>query len=180
MTSHLSSDKPYFHDKIGPPEPIFPLLQHLTMRSAVSATLLLLGLSHHVVSSPHQAGQAVLAPPATDEAISNFPTAHGEHVVDDSILAALSAHSDPVDALISLQPELAAQLAERRLIHVFGQSEAEWMAEGDKLRLRREGKKFRDITDHQELYTGSVNAQAGKASMSEPPISVTRPPMLTQ
>ncbi|KAJ4387419.1 hypothetical protein N0V93_008011 [Gnomoniopsis smithogilvyi] len=135
------------------------------MRSAVSATLLLLSLSQHAVSSPHQAGQAVLAPPATEEAISTFPTAHGNHVVDDSILAALKAHSDPVDALISLQPELAEQLAERRLIHVFGEAEAKWMTEGDKLRLRREGKKFRDITDHQELYADSVNAQAGKANL---------------
>lgn len=139
------------------------------MRSAIAATLLLLSLSQHVISSPHQAGQAVLAPPATDdETISTVPTSYGEHVVDDSILAALTAHADPVDALLSLQPELAAQLAERRLLHVFGEAEAEWMTEGDKLRLRRQGKKFRDITDHQELYKDSVNVQAGKASKLEP------------
>lgn len=139
------------------------------MRSTVAATLLLVSFSQHVISSPHQAGQAVLAPPATDdETVSAFPTSYGEHVVDDSILAALAAHSDPVDALLSIQPELAAQLAERRLIHVFGEAEAEWMTEGDKLRLRRQGKKFRDITDHQELYKDSVNTQAGKASKLKP------------
>lgn len=150
------------------------------MRSAVSATLLLLSLSQHVVSSPHLADQAVLAPHATDEAISTFPTAHGEHVIDDSILAALQAHSDPVDALISLHPELAEQLSERRLIHVFGEADSQWMTEGDKLRLRRQGKKFRDITDHQELYTGSVDAQAGKASMPKHLRPLSRHSMLTQ
>lgn len=139
------------------------------MRSTVAATLLLLSLSQYVISSPHQPGQAVLAPPATDdETISTFPTSYGEHVVDESILAALKVHADPVDALLSIQPELAAQLAERRLIHVFGEAEAEWMTEGDKLRLRRQGKKFRDITDHQELYNDSVITKAGKASKLKP------------
>lgn len=139
------------------------------MRTAVAATISLLSLSQHVICSPHQPGQAVLAPPASDvDTISTIPTSYGEHVVDDSILAALKVHADPVDALLSLQPELAAQLAERRLIHVFGEAEAVWMTEGDKLRLRRQGKKFRDITDHQELYKDSVNTQAGKASELKP------------
>lgn len=148
------------------------------MRSSVSATILLLSLSQHVVSAPQRAGQAVLASPitdVTDKVVSTFPDAHGEHVVDDAILAALSVHSDPVDALLFLQPELAAQLAEPRLIHIFGQSTPEWMTEGDKLRLRKAGNKFRDITDHQELYTDSlVNTQSGKASMPKPVLSSRR------
>lgn len=134
------------------------------MRSTVAATVLL-SLSQQVLSSPHQGGQAVLAPASSDKVVlPPFPDAHGEHVVDNAIVAALNAHSNPVDALISLQPELAAQLAEPRLIHIFGESKAAWMTEGDKLHLRRKGKKFRDITDYQELYTDSAQAQAGKAS----------------
>ncbi|KAI0487707.1 peptidase [Xylaria cf. heliscus] len=72
------------------------------------------------------------------------------HVVDDAILAALDAHPDPVDALVSLRPELADELAEPRLLHVFGRDAPQWMTEGDKLRLRRGGHKFKDITDYQD------------------------------
>lgn len=135
------------------------------MRSTVAATLLL-SLSQQVLSSPRKGGQAVLAPPSSDNeaVLPPFPDAHGEHVVDEAILAALDAHSSPVDALLSLQPELAAQLAEPRLIHVFEEPKAEWRTEGDKLHLRREGKKFQDITDYQELYTDSVETQSGKPS----------------
>lgn len=128
--------------------------------------LLLLSFSQRVVSSPRTGGQVVLAPPAYDDIVAApaYADAHAGHVVDESILAALNAHSDPIDALVSLQPELAAQLAEPRLIHVFGEAAPEWMTEGDKLRLRRQHKKFMDITDHQDLYTGTVNSMAGKAS----------------
>lgn len=134
---------------------------------APSNLLPLLALAQRAVSSPRQDGQAVLTSPEghDHDAVSDlFADAHGDHVVDDTILAALNAHSDPVDALISLQPELAAQLAERRLLHVFGQAEPQWMTEGDKLHLRREGKQFMDITDHQELYTDSLSTLAGKPS----------------
>ncbi|KAI5828256.1 Zn-dependent exopeptidase [Schizophyllum commune Tattone D] len=45
-------------------------------------------------------------------------------------------------------------LEEERLVEVFGEGEARWMTEGDKLRLRAEGFDFMDITDHQDL--GSI------------------------
>lgn len=139
------------------------------MRSHLSANLLLLlTLSQRVVSAPRDGAQVVIAPPTSNSDNDNIyaDDAIADHVVDDSILAALTAHSDPVDALLSLQPELAAELAEPRLIHILGQPKPEWMTEGDKLRLRRERKKFMDITDHQELYaeSGSVSAWAGEAS----------------
>lgn len=137
------------------------------MQLSISPKLLLLlsSLTQHAVSSPRQGGQVVLAPPTTEDAVAPaYADAHAGHVVDESILAALDAHANPVDALISLQPELAAQLAERRLIQVFGEAKPGWMTEGDKLHLRRQHKKFMDITDHQDLYTGSVNSMAGKAS----------------
>jgi len=99
--------------------------------------------------------QAVLAPPTPSV-----------HIVDKAILAALRTHADPVDALIALQPESAAALAEPRLLRVFGEEKPEWMTEGDKLRLRRAGNKFMDITDNEHFYSKQVNALAGKACES--------------
>jgi leucyl aminopeptidase len=58
---------------------------------------------------------------------------------------------------------MAAQLAQPRLLHVFGEPAAKWMTEGDKLRLKRQGKKFADITDHQEFYGQDLSAMAGEA-----------------
>lgn len=92
---------------------------------------------------------------------SQHPT---KHPVDNAILAALETHSDPVAALVSLQPETAAALAEPRLLQVIGTEEPTWMTEGDKLRLRRKGKKFIDITDHADFYQEQVETSvAGKA-----------------
>lgn len=88
-----------------------------------------------------------------------------KHAVDPSILAALEAHKDPVDAWISLHPEVAETLSQPRLLHVAGDKEAQWLTEGDKLRLRRKGRKFVDITDHHEFYAQQVGTMAGKARM---------------
>ncbi|GKT58237.1 peptidase family M28 [Colletotrichum tofieldiae] len=130
------------------------------MRYSLSTKLLLLlGSSQLVLGSPGD--QVVFAPSAeADGAVPGTAWA-----VDSSVRAALETHPDPVDALVSLQPEMAAKMSEARLIHVFGEKKAEWMTEGDKLRLRRKGKKFRDITDFQELYTESVDAKSGKANL---------------
>lgn len=87
------------------------------------------------------------------------------HQVDPVILAALEAHDDPVDAFIALLPESEAQLAEPRLLHVAGEEAPQWMTEGDKMRLRRRGLKFADITDHEDFYAQhAVEPLAGKAS----------------
>ena len=138
------------------------------MRSSLPAklTLLLLACSEQVACSLRDGSQQVVIAPPEDIKDSAATTAdfNGGHAVDDSILAALAAHPDPVDSLISLRPEMAAQLAESRLIHVLGEDKPRWMKEGDKLRLRRERKKFMDITDHQELYDDGVGAWSGKAS----------------
>ncbi len=93
-----------------------------------------------------------------------IPNTRADHIVDEAILAILKTHFDPVAALISLQPELAAELAQERLLHVVGDQKPEWMTEGDKLRLRRRGKKFVDITDNYEFYAQKVDVSSGKAS----------------
>lgn len=130
--------------------------------------LLLLSSSQRVVSSPNQGGQVVLTSPPEDQdpIAPPYADAHAGHVVDESILAALDAHSDPVDALVALQPDLAAQLAEQRLVYVFGEDETPvWKTEGDKLRLRREHKKFMDITGYEDIYDNTkIKPMAGKAS----------------
>ncbi|EFQ35787.1 peptidase family M28 [Colletotrichum graminicola] len=133
------------------------------MRYALSTKLLLLlGSSQLVLGFPGD--QVVIAQTPEEHAAAAVPGT--VWAVDSSIHAALEKHSDPVDALVSLQPEMAAKMAEARLMHVFGEKKAEWMTEGDKLRLRRKGRKFRDMTDFQELYD-SVDTQSGKANLPE-------------
>jgi leucyl aminopeptidase len=121
---------------------------------------LLLSISQLTHCSSSQDKQALLVP---SPSVQNAPT---EHVIDKEILAALKTHSDPVAALLALQPENAGLLAEPRLLHVSGDQKPEWMTEGDKLRLRRRGKKFVDITDHRDFYAQQVDTLAGKASKS--------------
>jgi len=129
----------------------------------LSSFLLLSGASQLFLAlcSSFRDSQAILSPPPDQKATHTC----AEHVVDPAILAALKTHSDPVDALLSLQPESAAELAQPRLLHVISEKSAKWMTEGDKLRLRRQGKKFVDITDHEEFYAKQVDTLAGKASM---------------
>lgn len=123
---------------------------------------LLLSASKLGLGLPSQDTQLVLAPSP------DFAHVHAEeHVVDKTILAALETHSDPVAALLFLRPELAADLAAPRLLHVAGEQKPEWMTEGDKLHLRRRRKKFMDITDHQDFYAQQAEGSwAGKASRS--------------
>jgi len=121
---------------------------------------LLLSTSQLALSSSFKDEQALLVPS------SEIQTAHTKHVVDKAILAALKTHSDPVAALIALQPETAVNLAEPRLLHIFGDQKSEWMTEGDKMRLRRRGKKFADITDYRDFYAQQIDALSGKACES--------------
>jgi leucyl aminopeptidase len=142
------------------------------MRSSLPAqlTLLLLACSEQVVASLHDGSeQHVLAPEENINEPDPF-SAYGwpDHVAEDTILAALAANPDPVDALLSLRPGLAGHLATSRLIHVLDEANPRWLTEGDKMRLRRDKKKFMDITDHQELYADGVGAWSGKASTCTP------------
>ena len=118
--------------------------------------LLAVGLSaSHVSASLRLDSQVVLG--SSDSLDNKLPI----HTVNDTILAALNTYPDPVDALVFLRPELTDELAEPRLLHVFGSDAPQWMTEGDKLRLRREGRKFKDITDYQDdvdvLWAGKAH-----------------------
>ncbi|KAH6609096.1 hypothetical protein Trco_002442 [Trichoderma cornu-damae] len=123
------------------------------LKSICTSSLLLLGASFFPTSSAFQEEQIRLTASAK------------HHQVDPAILAALEKYPDPVDAFISLHPEAAEQLAQPRLLHVSDEPNAQWMTEGDKLRLKRKGKKFTDITDHEAFYKEQVNALAGKAHL---------------
>lgn len=125
-----------------------------------STLLLLWGTAGAALASPHPLAESQVVFAPSPEA----PNAYGQHDVDEAILSALNTHSDPVAALVSLRPEAAAFLAEPRLLHVRGEDKPEWMTEGDKIRLRRRGQKFIDITDHHEFYA----EQATTASTSNP------------
>jgi leucyl aminopeptidase len=140
------------------------------MRSAVAV---LLGASSvgRAFSTP-DSQQALLAPAANNmqhgTGNSQGPSQKTGATIDETtIFAALEKHEDPVAAWIALQPEREVELAEPRLLRVMGEQEAPvWMTEGDKMRLRRQGKKFMDVTDHQDFYDQRVDAKAGKACKS--------------
>ncbi|CED82412.1 Transferrin receptor and related proteins containing the protease-associated (PA) domain [Phaffia rhodozyma] len=57
----------------------------------------------------------------------------------------LKIHPDPVELMKLLSPETAEEEDEPRLLRVFGR-QAFWGTEGDKMRLRREGLGFMDLT----------------------------------
>lgn len=120
-------------------------------RSIIAKLLLLfLGVSRlglGLGSDARGAGQLVLGPS------SDVPGAKLLlHTADTAILAALKEYSDPVTAYISIFPNAIAELTEPRLLQVSGQVEPQWMTEGDKMRLRRLGKKFMDMTNHHAFY----------------------------
>jgi bacterial leucyl aminopeptidase len=118
------------------------------------------------------ASRLSLAAQDVQQIFTSNPKSAGTHqgqVVDEAILNALKLHPDPVDALISLNPEVATELSQPRLLHVVGEVKPKWMTEGDKLRLRRDRKKFIDITDHEDFYKQQAGTTlAGKASMFLP------------
>lgn len=131
----------------------------------------LLGTAQLTVALPDL--QRVLAPiPSSSSGGAGVSRPHGDHTVHESILAAIETHADPVAALVSLhedeaRAETEAALAEPRLLRRLGtrNAKAEWMTEGDKMRLRREGVKFMDVTDHEEFYKEQeqiYDALAGK------------------
>jgi leucyl aminopeptidase len=87
--------------------------------------------------------------------------AHAHHV-DPNILSAIEAHSDPVDAFVALNPESMDILSERRLLRIPGNPTPKWLTEGDKMRLRRQGQKFIDITDYQESIHQVMSASSSQ------------------
>jgi bacterial leucyl aminopeptidase len=107
--------------------------------------------------------------PVSDQiVISSSPndpqSAVPQHGIDSAISAVVKKHADPVSAYLALYPHAAEELAEPRLLHIFGEEEPEWMTMGDKMRLRRKSIKYMDVTGYQDGYEKQVKSLAGKAS----------------
>ncbi len=87
-----------------------------------------------------------------------------EERTESQILSILSEHGDPVKALLVLDPSCSKQVAEPRLLQIMNglgldEGEIRWMTEGDKLRLRREGLDFIDLTGRSGLVEGGHEAE---------------------
>jgi hypothetical protein len=91
-----------------------------------------------------------LASPVLSPSISHLLSSSIQHPIDASLTAHLLMHSDPVDAFRALYPQEADELDEPRLLKVHGE-EPVWSTEGEKLRLRRAGKGFMDLTGREEV-----------------------------
>lgn len=85
--------------------------------------------------------------------------------VESRILSVTQQFSDPVEAMIALDPQQTGILAEVRELEVFdGLTQpgvTRKMTEGDKLRLRRQGIDFIDWTGR-SLVTSDYQASAGE------------------
>ncbi|KZT21999.1 peptidase [Neolentinus lepideus HHB14362 ss-1] len=127
---------------------------------------------------PLLAVSTVLATANTLQAILNDDKAYriapsSQYTVFERIEDFSSLTSDPVELYRLVDPAGAADLDEPRLLQIWGvhvlEEEAEWMSEGDKLRLHQQGIKFMDITGTQDL--GKKNALKAQAVTEFPKIS---------
>ena len=61
-----------------------------------------------------------------------------------------SPEFDVIALLKELEPEKAHELDEPRFLRIFGEEHGKWMTEGDKVVLRRMGRKFIDLTGRED------------------------------
>lgn len=64
----------------------------------------------------------------------------------DALPPALASIADPVDATLSVLPNMAAELAQLVYLLLSNESVPRWMVEGDKMRLRREDMDWIDLS----------------------------------
>jgi len=122
-------------------------LARISILAAGASTL------HLALGTPLQPGSFV-----NQQAISPsswLPHHKPEHaqLVDPAILERLSSPDfDAIQLLKELEPARAHELDEPRFLHVFAEDHGRWMTEGDKINLRRQNKKFVDLTgrEHRE------------------------------
>jgi leucyl aminopeptidase len=109
------------------------------------------------------ASAAVFDHPPPQDVLRN-PTVDALTDCDAMIESLLATHADdPVQVMRLLDPENASELDAPRLLQVFG-AKAVWMTEGDKLRLRRQGLGFIDLTDHQDMHVCHGSAESSLCS----------------
>lgn len=137
------------------------------MRAALVPISLFLSFASASVLHPASQSQHILG--ATNVDISEA-----------NIHRVLAAHdNDPVEIMRLLDPAYAATLDEPRLLEVFG-AEPVWMTEGDKLRLRKQGLSFMDLTGREDIFRSTVSTSDKQTGMSflptrAPRSSITEP-----
>ncbi|TFK52279.1 Zn-dependent exopeptidase [Heliocybe sulcata] len=99
-----------------------------------------------------------------------------DHLVTDALAQRIHGLSllypDPVDLYKAVDPAGAADLDEPRLLRIPGLDGTQWMTEGDKLGLRRQGVKFIDVTETQDLgVRNAARVQAASGNATYPDIS---------
>lgn len=83
--------------------------------------------------------------------------ASGIEVTETAIYRLLAVHNDdPVEVMRLLDPVYATTLDEPRLLEVFG-AEPVWMTEGDKLRLKKYGLSFMDLTGREDIFNSTIS-----------------------
>ena len=91
---------------------------------------------------------------------SAFTTSRNQQILQDSgigvteaiIKHLLAAHNnDPIEVIHLLDPVYTTILNEPHLVEVI-RTKAAWMTEGDKLRFKKQGLSFMDLTGHENLF----------------------------
>jgi bacterial leucyl aminopeptidase len=72
-------------------------------------------------------------------------------------LELLALHDDPVDVMIAMNPASAETLGEPRLLDLLNAQAPRWLTEGDKLRLKRKGLDFIDLTGRSFLTSSEMD-----------------------
>lgn len=112
---------------------------------------------------------SVLYPPSSQ---SQQVLQSGNDVEDTeaSIKQLLAVHDDdPVQVMHLVDPGYAATLDEPRLLQVFG-AEPAWMTEGDKLRLKKQGLSFMDLTGRQDVFRSTEKQTGMSCSLDASPV----------
>ncbi|KAF9234736.1 Zn-dependent exopeptidase [Melanogaster broomeanus] len=112
------------------------------MKAIFAISLLLPFVSASIFRSPNSQQALQVNPQISEELIDHLLAIHDD---------------DPVKVMRLVDPANAADLDEPRLLQVFGK-EAVWMTEGDKLRLRKQGLSFMDLTGREHLFGAKVSS----------------------
>jgi hypothetical protein len=110
---------------------------------------------------------AIALRPAQDTFVtptsSNFADTSSGFVDLERIQAILAQQTDPVEAMLLIDPSMAKELAEQRLLQLFNGKDAggepKWMTEGDKMGLRRQGIDWIDLTGRDSLVSPDFDAR---------------------
>ncbi|RSH93484.1 hypothetical protein EHS25_007840 [Saitozyma podzolica] len=117
---------------------------------------------------------AIALRPAQDTFVtptsSNFADTSSGFVDLERIQAILAQQTDPVEAMLLIDPSMAKELAEPRLLQLFNGKDAggepKWMTEGDKMGLRRQGIDWIDLTGRDSLVSPDFDARPNVPDIS--------------